>query len=394
MGEAAAWPSKPHQRDANATAPAGTDEAWLGPPFGQLQMLAACILTFICTAGVLLNTVLLLAMSRSRYSAAPANVPHVHLAMINLAACVGKLAVSIPSLILGHYPFAHLGCQIEGFLVQVLSGLAKLTVLAAAISPYFVVALSRPSMSRSQSVAVLVACWLFMLVTSSFPFMRSHSREDQDQAAGVTVPPYVVQASGVYCHLDFTSNDPLTLTVCVADAIIISIMPFVIGGLYGHISIKLRQLASRMRTKRKKRTAAELESMMARRGLVMSASQIVCWFVSAFRMCSELLNRRRVHPLANVVEYILIALSHVVYVVAMIFDDKRIRSALWSMGEQMVGCLCPADDPAFGMSDETLDREADHDTVARSIIQTQSRPEWAASPTTAAASTPAVPFAF
>ncbi|KAL2912894.1 hypothetical protein HK105_207565 [Polyrhizophydium stewartii] len=348
---------------------AAPDSGALGTPYADWQVGSATAATAMTTLGMLLNALVFSAMRVSRQTRLAANASNIQIVLLNMALCGFKLVYAAAAVVVGRYPFGEAGCRVEGFVLQTLQSTVGLTILTNIVNPVRVVALGKPALNGRQMALLLGGVWISVIIDSSLPLWVASS-------AG-----YRPESSGVYCHLDFTSASGVDIFCCLLDVLTLTVTPMMLGGSYWYVASRLHSMAKAMKGRSKKKVALELESELARRGLLISITHMSCWFIGVLRMYYEMATRTRMIASINLLEHHMVMVAHSAEAAVLVTTDRRIRRALMCI----LRFLMTGKNPVVAYDEQSAEVEKKKDVPEQPAAPKQTRPVSAAAAQAAAA---------
>ncbi|KAL2912040.1 hypothetical protein HK105_208469 [Polyrhizophydium stewartii] len=121
-------------------------------------------------------------------------------------------------------------CQLDGFMSQTLLTASGTTLILISSFHYYIICMGKPRPTPHQVQMVMAGVWLNSIMFSIVPWVFPADWSDW----------YVVQTSGMYCHLLATSRKPVTVALVAVLSAMTALMPVMIFGMYWAVLAKIR----------------------------------------------------------------------------------------------------------------------------------------------------------
>ena len=269
------------------------------------------------TLGGIASLLLLISILRKKSLRTLHNSFSIMLALVDFVLCITFSYFTLADMGQTSTTMTYTGCQINGAIVQLCTGLNVLTLNLMAWYHYYIIVLERPEPRLRTFLGVYLVMIVFAITIIGIPFM------DSDY-------PYRLQPSGLWCGIPTNTWDPFDQVSLWCTVVFLLITPFVLAyvyrsifntfGLKGkHYNLSLAEI----------NTLTNIQRQIVRRAIVISMSFIVVWTMMAFIFLSSAVSSHLVHWKIDAVAVCLARANTFVSPLVFFSVDSRYRYSLY-----------------------------------------------------------------
>nr|KAJ3420365.1 hypothetical protein HK105_005756 [Polyrhizophydium stewartii] len=190
---------------------------------------------------------------------------------------------------------------------------------------YYIICMGKPRPTPHQVQMVMAGVWLNSIMFSIVPWVFPADWSDW----------YVVQTSGMYCHLLATSRKPVTVALVAVLSAMTALMPVMIFGMYWAVLAKIRSSDRSSGRAASTKTAAAptaqslaVRALLVRRAILITITFVVLWFTYSTLFFYQMITRMRLSALLDATIRQVVSLNAAMNPILFFVVEPRYRRSL------------------------------------------------------------------
>ncbi|KAI8906397.1 hypothetical protein EDD86DRAFT_210621 [Gorgonomyces haynaldii] len=278
------------------------------------------VLSLVLTVpGLFLNVLLVVGILRKQSLRTVANSFYVHMAFIDILLSLVLIVWSVLQG-LSFAVFDRLGCQINGFLIQTVTGMGLTNLLSLAFYHYWVIVRLGETMSWSQVWKLIGWQWFQGIVLSLIPFWGSG---------------YVVHPSGIWCGLKTESSHPIDMIAVWIDIFFMFLGPVGVGILYTCILAGLKNFSRQQKeiadSHHVSKSFANAKRILVYRAMLTTMSFVLEWIVLGTTWGYSAVFKTPISAHLDLISAMIVRANLVVNPLIYLTSDTRFRQSIFQI---------------------------------------------------------------